>query len=103
MKLRGSVEDVREEASPFPFLTRRRIVFKGYPSAIAHFDERWNKTISALSIGDVISVVGKIKYVSTNHIKLHRCEIVEVGTDGEADQATSPQNFVRYRVRKWTE
>lgn len=85
MKFRGVIENIREEVSPFPFLTRRQISFKGFPSAIANFSESWNAPISALQIGDVVTVIGKIRYVSTNHISLHRCEIVELGEAEKTD------------------
>lgn len=82
MKFSGSIYNISEESSPFPFMTRRSINFDATPGAFAYFTERWNGPISALNIGDELTVIGKIRWVTKNHIALHRCEIVEVRARG---------------------
>jgi hypothetical protein len=82
MKVSGSIEDIREQSTMIPFCNAREIRLDT-PSVILSFGLKWNKSISALNIGDTITVFGKVGYVYVNHMRLRQCELVEVGAKSE--------------------
>ncbi len=70
MELSGVVGDVKEDEVD---LERR-----GSAGVYLEFDKKWRNTLAALRRGDPIKVQGQIRYVYTNHMRLHHCELMDV-------------------------
>ncbi len=60
--------------------SRARIRIESDPPISAYFDSDWLERLSALHVGDQISVTGEVDLVSENSLALEKCKIVSVAT-----------------------
>jgi len=83
IKVHGPVQDIRITNFPLIWFENVDVILTTSieePGIHMTFSRRWISRFAVLQKGDIITVLGKIRYVSTNHIKLKWCELLDVGT-----------------------